>query len=51
MAWLKTLPDKINTYLPRWDYLFIVLFNIVLSDDSTKNMETYSRKKDGRIQE
>lgn len=45
MSWLKTLPDKINSYLPKWDYLFIVLFNIHIVDDVDKNNEIYQQKK------
>ncbi len=33
MSWLKTIPDKINSYIPKWDYLFIVLFNIQLDEN------------------
>lgn len=42
---LKTLPDKINSYLPKWKYLFIVLFNISIVDDKEKNLELYKNKK------
>jgi hypothetical protein len=45
MSCLKTLPDKINSYLPKWDYLFIVLFNIQIADDKDKNLEIYEKKK------
>ncbi len=45
MSCLKTLPDKINSYLPKWDYLFIVLFNIKIVDDEDKNLELYEKKK------
>lgn len=47
MQWLKTLPDKINKYLPKWDYLYIVLFNINISKYKTKeeNVEIYLKKK------
>ena len=31
MAWLNTLADKINKYLPAWEYLFIVLFDMKTS--------------------
>ncbi len=39
MTSLKTIPDKINSYLPKWNYLFIVLFNIQISK------EIYDKKK------
>lgn len=45
MSALKTLPDKINSYLPKWDYLFIVLFNINIVEDRDKNIELYEQKK------
>lgn len=45
MSCLKTLPDKINSYLPAWDYLFIVLFNIEVHADPEKNREIYEKKK------
>lgn len=45
MAALKTLPDKINSYLPKWDYLFIVLFNIDIVSDKEKNIKIYEEKK------
>jgi hypothetical protein len=46
MAGLKSLPDKINSYLPKWDYLFIVLFNIDIVNDEEKNEEIYKQKID-----
>jgi len=46
MAGLKTLPDKINKYLPKWDYLFIVLFNIQITQDPRKNQQAYEEKKE-----
>ncbi len=45
MAALGTLPDKINKYLPKWDYLFIVLFNIKLSENPEKSISFYESKK------
>lgn len=46
MSWLKTLPDKINSYLPKWDYLFIVLFNIQIKvENKERNKEIYENKK------
>jgi hypothetical protein len=45
MSCLKTLPDKINSYLSKWDYLFIVLFNIQIVEDKEKNLEIYEKKK------
>ncbi len=39
MSWLKTIPDKINAYLPKWDYLFIILFNVQLDNN------IYQKKK------
>jgi hypothetical protein len=45
MNWLKSLPDKINSYIPKRDYLFIVLFNIKINDDLEKNKEIYENKK------
>lgn len=45
MTWLKTLPDKINQYLPKRKYLFIVLFDINIISDEEKNMEIYENKK------
>jgi dsDNA-binding SOS-regulon protein len=47
MDWLKTIPDKINKYLPKWEYLFIVLFdiNIVEYKSKEENMKIYIDKK------
>jgi hypothetical protein len=45
MSGLKTLPDKINSYLPKRDYLFIVLFNIQITEDIQKNKIIYESKK------
>lgn len=46
MQALKTIPDKINSYLPKRDFLFIVLFNINIIDyDKEKNMDIYYEKK------
>lgn len=47
MDWLKTLPDKINKYLPKRDYLFIVLFDINIVENKTKeeNLIIYEGKK------
>ncbi len=47
MSWLKTIPDKINKYLPKWDYLFIVLFDINISENKNleENMRIYNEKK------
>lgn len=46
MQALKTIPDKINSYLPKRDFLFIVLFNINIIDyDKEKNMKIYNEKK------
>lgn len=45
MSSLKTLPDKINSYLSQWNYLFIVLFNINIVEDREKNIEIYENKK------
>ena len=46
MQWLKTIPDKINKYLPRWDFLYIVLFDInIVKWDFYKNMKVYNEKK------
>lgn len=45
MSALKTLPDKINRYIPKWNYLFIVLFSISITDDPKKNREIYLNKK------
>ena len=45
MAALSTLPDKINKYLPKWDYLFIVLFNVKLSENPEKSINLYEGKK------
>ena len=45
MSALKTLPDKINSYIPKWDFLFIVLFNINITEDPKLNDEIYKRKK------
>ena len=39
MKELKTLPDKINSYIPKWQYLFIGLYSIELSE------EEYFKKK------
>lgn len=44
-SWLKSLPDKINSYLPKWDYLFLVLFNINIKTDKEENMRVYKEKK------
>lgn len=45
MSWLKTLPDKINSYIQKRDYLFIVLFNIDIVPDKEKNIQIYEDKK------
>ena len=47
MTWLKSLPDKINSYLWewKWDYLFIVLFNIKIVDDIDESDRIYKEKK------
>ncbi len=45
MSWLKTLPDKINSYIPKRDYLFIVLFDIKIVSDPQKSEEIYQEKK------
>jgi len=47
MQALKTIPYKINSYLPKRDFLFIVLFNINIRKDYTneKNMDIYYEKK------
>lgn len=45
MQWLKSLPDKINSYIPKWDYLFIVLFNIKIVEDKIENDRIYKEKK------
>lgn len=45
MSWLKSLPDKINSYLPKWEYLLIVLFNINIVDDEVENIRIYKEKK------
>ena len=47
MSWLSTLPDKINKYLPKRDYLFIVLFDINIVENKTKeeNLMIYEEKK------
>lgn len=46
MQALKTIPDKINSYLPKRDFLFIVLFNInIIDNDNEKNMDIYYEKK------
>lgn len=50
MSWLKTLPDKINSYIPTWDYLFIVLFNIEVHPDKEQNMKIYLEKKNQIIE-
>jgi len=44
MSSMKTLPDKINSYLPKWNYLFIVLFDIKITD-SDNNKYIYENKK------
>ena len=41
MAWLNTLADKINKYLPAWEYLFIVLF-----DMKTSNKDYEDKKRE-----
>ncbi len=41
MSWLKTIPDKINQYLPKWEYLFIVLFDI-----KTPKLKYESKKRE-----
>ena len=48
MSWLQTIPDKINKYLNRWNYLFIVLFDINIVNYKTKeeNMKIYEEKKE-----
>lgn len=45
MSCLKTLPDKINSYLPTWNYLFFVLFNIEIHSDKQQNQRIYLEKK------
>lgn len=45
MSWLKSIPDKINSYLPKWEYLFLVLFNINIVDDKDENIRIYKEKK------
>lgn len=45
MTWLKSLPDKINSYLPKREYLFIVLFNIEIVDNIEENERIYKEKK------
>ena len=47
MWWLSTLPDKINKYIPKWDYLYIVLFdiNIVEYKSVEENIKIYNDKK------
>jgi len=42
------LPDKINKYLPRWNYLYIVLFeiDIVKYKNTEDNIQIYNQKKD-----
>ncbi len=47
MSALKTLPDKINQYLNKWDYLFIVLYDINIVNTKTKeeNIRIYVDKK------
>jgi len=47
MQWLSTLPDKINKYLPKWDYLYVVLFDINIVNYKTieENIEIYNQKK------
>ena len=48
MQWLTSLPDKINKYLPRWNYLYIVLFeiDIVKYKNTEDNIQIYNQKKD-----
>jgi hypothetical protein len=45
MQGLKTIPDKINSYLPKWDFLIIVLFDIKIADISEENIRIYNEKK------
>lgn len=46
MVGLKTIPDKINKYIPKWEYLFIVLFDIkIWNYDDEKNKQIYNDKK------
>jgi hypothetical protein len=45
MRELKTLPDKINSYLPKWDFLIIVLFDINIADIPEENIRIYNEKK------
>lgn len=46
MSDLKTIPDKINSYLKEWDFLIIVLFNIdIVGYNEEKNIEAYKNKK------
>ncbi len=39
MESLKTLPDKINAYVPVWEYLIIVLFHVKIVEYSEKRNE------------
>jgi hypothetical protein len=47
---MKTLPDKINSYIPTWEYLFIVLFNIEVHPDEEQNRRIYLEKKNQIIE-
>ena len=42
MAELKTIPHKIITYLKEWEHLYIVLFNIQITNDIDKSKEIYN---------
>ncbi len=45
MESLKTLPDKINAYVPVWEYLIIVLFHVKIVDYNEKrNEDAYTVK-------
>ena len=48
MQGLSTLSDKINKYLAKWDYLYIVLFDIdiVQYKNTEENVKIYNQKKD-----
>ena len=41
---LKTLPNKINAYIPKWDYLVIVLFKINIVWDKVENEKIFNEK-------
>lgn len=51
MESLKTLPDKINAYVPVWEYLIIVLFNIKIVDYNEKRNEDAYKVKTQQIME